>query len=151
VYEGYVIPKDTIVVASNWNISLNALYYPFPEIFEPARFLSPEHPLFKQEFKGEKHPHKTGHNAFGWGRRACPGEGLATNTLWIAVAKMCWAFAVEKCEGGVYDMEAYVGGLTVRPRDFKCVVKVRDADRKEVIEREKGVAERVLEAYPAYD
>jgi len=76
---------------------------------------------------------------------------LATNTLWVAIAKMIWAFDIEGIEGSTYDIEAYTGGLTVRHRGFECLVKLRDADRMEVMEREKRVAEEVLEAYPAYD
>ncbi|TVY35606.1 Cytochrome P450 monooxygenase [Lachnellula subtilissima] len=37
-WNGYVIPKGTVVLASHWNISMNAEYYPLPELFEPSRF-----------------------------------------------------------------------------------------------------------------
>ncbi|TVY28722.1 Cytochrome P450 monooxygenase [Lachnellula hyalina] len=150
-WNGYVIPKGTVVLASHWNISMNDEYYPLPELFEPSRFLSREHPRSRPEFKGREHPHKIGHNAFGWGRRICPGEALATNTIFVAVAKMIWALDFETVEGETYNVDDYVGGLTVRPRDFNCVVKVRGAERIKVIERERIEAQKVMEAYPPYD
>jgi hypothetical protein len=53
----------------------------------------------------------------------------------------------------MYDVDDYTGGLTARPRDFKCSVKVRDAARRGVMERERErvLAEKFMEAYPAYD
>lgn len=151
VYRGYLIPKGATVFASNYTISKNEEYFPCPELFDPARFVGPTDKRYKEHLHGKEHPHGVGHNAFGWGRRSCPGEGLATNTLFLAVAKTLWAFDLERVEGETYDADDYVGGVVVRPRGYKCFLRVRDAERKEVLERERAMAEDFMADFPPYE
>lgn len=141
-YETYHIPAGTTVLGNSWAINLNPAYYPHPHRFEPRRWL-PDPPV---ELVGERrHPAKSGQSSFGWGRRVCPGEGLAAASLWVAVAKVCWGFEVvgDGREGG-YDTLAYTDGFNIRPRGFGCVMRARSGARAEVLRREAEEAMGVL-------
>ncbi|KZO94967.1 cytochrome P450 [Calocera viscosa TUFC12733] len=80
-YEGYRIPKDTLVITNIWHMARDeAAYGPDPERFKPERFLGSNAAPFgyktaqTQEF---------GSPAFGFGRRLCPGQHIAMSTLFI--------------------------------------------------------------------
>lgn len=169
VYQGYYIPRGTTILANSWAINLNERYYPNPHHFNPLRFLpddvSPaslsylpkDYVATTPQEKGEaQHPSKDGQSSFGWGRRICPGAGLARNSLFIAVAKLLWAFdilPVREPDGSVrqYDTFAYTEGFNVRPMPFECVIRVRSERHRAVLEREMAEAERVLEKFTAFE
>ena len=174
-YRGRWIPKGTTVLGNNWAINLNEEYYPDPHLFEPKRFLAlemgqsstldpaPEKLHVTNEtvdsernllgLVGKHHPSPKGHSSFGWGRRICPGADLASNTLFIALAKLIWAFDVLPGEGKKsedYDIFAYTQGFNIRPQRFECRIRLRDEDRKVVLEREIGGAMAWLERFSAF-
>lgn len=156
-YEGWTIPAGTTILGNNWAINLNEEYYPNPHHFDPVRFLSESEQSTlglseKQPYAGEKnHPAKAGHSSFGWGRRICPGADLAANSLFIALAKLLWAFDVLPVEGKQYDIFAYTDGFNVRPKKFEVVIKARNEERRRVLEREQKEAERWLEKFSAFE
>jgi cytochrome P450 len=147
-YEGYYIPSGTTILGNTWAINLNEEYYPNPHLFEPMRFLKTAEE--KGNLKGRAHPAKAGHSSFGWGRRICPGADLAANSLFIALAKSLWAFEIVPKDGVVYDTFAYTEGFNIRPKKFECVISIRSEKHREVLEREKLDAERVLEKFGAF-
>lgn len=166
-YRGYYIPKGTNILSNSWAINLNPAYYPNPHHFNPLRFLpegvTPEkYPYLPRDYiqstpqeKGKPHPSKDGQSSFGWGRRICPGAGLAQESLFIAMAKLLWAFdilPVTEPDGSVrkYDTFAYTEGFNIRPRPFECVIRVRSAKHREVLEREMQDAEKVRERFPPF-
>lgn len=144
VFEGYYIPAGTTVLGNSWAINLNEEYYPEPHTFEPLRF----HDDFEKRpphLVGAKtHPSKSGHSSFGWGRRICPGAGLAENSVWIVLAKVLWAFDVGPVEGRTYDTFAYTDGFNIRPKKFECVIKPRSQEHKQVMRKEAAEAMEVL-------
>ncbi|KAF7320601.1 Cytochrome P450 [Mycena chlorophos] len=119
VYRGMFIPKGSIVFSNIRGISLDESVYHKPYEFIPERFLaSPEGP-------GE--PKFT--DAFGFGRRACPGLYLAQDSLWIAIATF-----VATCD--VHPLLDSMGqpilpklhlmeGIDAHPTDLRCVIKPR--------------------------
>jgi cytochrome P450 len=167
VYQGSYIPKGTTILSNSWAINLNERYYPNPHHFNPLRFLpdslppqslpylSKEYVAATPQEKGEPHPSKDGHSSFGWGRRICPGAGLARNSLFIAVAKLLWAFdilPVTEPDGSTrrYDTFAYTEGFNVRPRPFECVFRVRSQRHREVLEQEMLDAENTLAPFTPF-
>ncbi|TDL29032.1 cytochrome P450 [Rickenella mellea] len=76
-YNGYFIPEGTQVIANHWAILHNEVEYPDPSRFWPERWL----PGGCSE--NSTHPAKV---AFGFGRRICPGQHFATNSLFIGIA-----------------------------------------------------------------
>ncbi|OJD32330.1 cytochrome p450 [Diplodia corticola] len=152
----YHIPAHTTVLANSWAINLHPDYYPHPHLFEPLRFhpdparrpasLTPllPHP-------SNSSPTSPGHSSFGWGRRICPGAGLAANGVFVALARLLWAFDVAGVEGAVYDPMAYTDGFNIRPRRFACVLRPRSGGRAEVVTREaEGGAMAVLGGFGAF-
>ena len=155
IYEGWHIPADTTILGNSWAINLNEDYYPDPHHFDPVRFLSDteraQMGIEKQPYIPSKiHPAKAGHSSFGWGRRICPGMDLAANSLFIALAKLLWAYDIKPIEGRQYDIFAYTDGFNVRPKKFECIVKVRSEQHRQVLEREQGEALRWLEKFTPF-
>ena len=164
VYKEWYIPRGTTVLGNTWAINMNETYYKHPDDFEPARFLSlelkgaevPEYlragvdrELLRAVKSEKNHPSPSGHSSFGWGRRICPGQGLAENSLFIALSRVLWAFDILPADGKEltdYDtsMDAYTDGFNIRPRKFECVVRLRDEGREEVLDREGERAWEVL-------
>ncbi|RDW80861.1 hypothetical protein BP5796_05559 [Coleophoma crateriformis] len=151
VYEGFHIPSGTTILGNSWAINLNPTYYPSPQTFDPARFLSATDPGVRRDLQGSPHPSKTGHSSFGWGRRICPGADLATNALFIALAKLLWSFDILPLPGRVYDTFDYTDGFNIRPKPFPCQIVLRSETHRLVLEREMLAAEHEMAKFPAYN
>jgi cytochrome P450 len=152
-YEGYYIPAGTTVLGNSWAINLNEEYYPNPHHFNPERFLATalsEKAKNPTSNAGKPHPAKAGHSSFGWGRRICPGADLAANSLFIALAKILWAFDIAPLKGMQYDTFAYTEGFNIRPRKFECEIRIRSQAHEQVLKRELEVAERALERFTPF-
>ncbi|KAK7035030.1 O-methylsterigmatocystin oxidoreductase [Favolaschia claudopus] len=76
IYNGYLIPKGSLVIANVWKFLHDPKEYKDPFEFNPDRFLG---------VNAEPDPKHRG--VFGYGPRACPGEHLADIAVWISVAK----------------------------------------------------------------
>ena len=68
-YEGYFIPKGSVVIPNIWYFAHDPEVYHDPMDFDPSRFLGPS---------PEADPHSI---VFGFGRRACPGKELASSSI----------------------------------------------------------------------
>lgn len=62
--------------------------YPNAQIFDPCRFLNDHGEL------DPTIPDPT--EAFGYGRRICPGRYYATDLLWLTIANVLAAYVIEK-------------------------------------------------------
>lgn len=159
-YRGRYIPTGTNILGNSWAINLNEKYYPNPHHFNPLRFLDtepaslgylPEKYLQSTPIeKGKAHPSKLGHSSFGWGRRICPGADLAMNSLYIALAKLLWAFDISPKEGVEYDIFDYTEGFNTRPNKFECEIKVRSEEHRRVLEKEFAHAQEVMSHFPLF-
>lgn len=164
-YDGYYIPAGTTVLGNSWAINLNEEYYPNPHHFNPLRFLDgniaarvKQTPTIttqaseKQDLElgGKAHPSKSGHSSFGWGRRICPGANLAANSLYIALAKLLWAYDIKPIPGRTYDTFKYTEGFNIRPQPFECIIRIRSDKHKMVLEGEMGHAEEYLEKFTPF-
>ncbi|KAL4959677.1 cytochrome P450 [Aspergillus stella-maris] len=79
-YNGYRIPSNALVVANQWSLNMDPEIYPEPEKFIPQRWI--DNPKLKKPY------------LFGHGRRVCPGEEFARNSLFITFAQILWAFEI---------------------------------------------------------
>ncbi|OMP83927.1 O-methylsterigmatocystin oxidoreductase [Diplodia seriata] len=147
----YHIPAGTTVLGNSWAINLHPAYYPDPHRFEPLRFHD-DVALRPPELVGAKtHPNKMGHSSFGWGRRVCPGAGLAENGVFVALARVLWACEVAPKEGVAYDTLAYTDGFNIRPKRFECMIRARSGRHEEVVRGEaEGEAMGVLGRFGAF-
>lgn len=167
-YNGFYIPRGTTILGNSWAINMNEVYYPNPHHFNPLRFLDEnvaarvkrttlavvvdaKQPGYDdEEIGGKAHPSKSGHSSFGWGRRICPGANLASNSLYIALAKMLWAFDIKPLQGVQYDIFDYTEGFNIRPRPFKCAITVRSENHRAVLEREQQEAVAYLQKFSPF-
>ncbi|THU91399.1 cytochrome P450, partial [Dendrothele bispora CBS 962.96] len=128
-YEGYYIPKGTIVVGNIFSLQRD------PEIYGPDA----------TEFKPERHivngkiaPAVVDSNGkdvsdfvFGFGRRICVGRHVANYGLFINIACILWAchiLPVKDANGKTVlpvDDDEVNHGLVVRPVPFDCVTVPR--------------------------
>jgi len=91
-YEGYHIPKDSIVLFNDWAMKLDQAIFQDPDEFRPERYLD-------EALQTDVHPeftHNKGHTTFGYGRRKCVGQHIAENTLFTTISILLWAFNIEK-------------------------------------------------------
>ncbi|CAL5868392.1 uncharacterized protein PFLUO_LOCUS2617 [Penicillium psychrofluorescens] len=166
-YKGYTIPQGTTILSNSWAINLNPIYYPNPHHFNPLRFLSvdpaklPYLPPLSEEDIAEaspqrSHPAKEGHSSFGWGRRICPGAGLAQNSLFIALVRLLWAFEIRPAKTlygpeRSYDTFAYTQGFNIRPFPFECEISVRSEAHRRVLRKELEDAEAVMSRFAPFE
>ncbi|KAH8103459.1 cytochrome P450 [Cristinia sonorae] len=139
VYEGYHIPKGSLLIPNVWAMFRNPDDYPEPEQFKPERFIGKD---------GNINPDVLDpiNVAFGFGRRQvsslillryfvpvlvycalfrlCPGRHLAVNTLCIYAASTLYAFditpGVDADGNPVVLSNEQLGALITMPRTVPC-------------------------------
>ncbi|KAJ7578116.1 cytochrome P450 [Mycena floridula] len=119
VYNGYYVPKGSIVWANIWAMTRNETVYPEPEKFIPERFIQPNGSLTGDDLG----------YTFGFGRRVCVGRHLAQSTIWLAMASILAAFNISQAK----DIEGkeipishdYGDGLVTHIKPFPCTITPR--------------------------
>ncbi|KAI0036388.1 cytochrome P450 [Vararia minispora EC-137] len=87
VYNQYRIPKGSLVITNIWAMQHDPAKHPDPMVFRPERYLgpNPEHESWK--------------NAFGFGKRMCPGKNFIDPVLFIMITKIAAVFNITKAIG----------------------------------------------------
>ncbi|CAE6515922.1 unnamed protein product [Rhizoctonia solani] len=150
-YAGYFMPKDSRVICNIWAIHTNPERYKDPLKFNPDRFL--EHKLSMANSMMQSNSFERDHFAFGAGRRACPGVQLAEQGIFIAIARLLWAFEFSVPPGTSVstDQSAFYGTVR-RPKEYPVVITPRSERRVETIEREMAwMTENVFSLYGTYE
>ncbi|RXW14807.1 hypothetical protein EST38_g11043 [Candolleomyces aberdarensis] len=128
VYEGYFIPKDTVVMGNIWHILHDPETYPDPFNFNPDRFIK----------DGKINPQVTNPEAvFGFGRRICPGQYIAVDTLYVLISSVLAVFdvSVPKDANGNPDIKpSFSIGLICHPDPPKCSITPRSDRHKELVQ-----------------
>ncbi|KAI0637904.1 cytochrome P450 [Trametes polyzona] len=118
-YNGYLIPKDTIVIANVWRMLHDPETYSDPMSFNPERFVAAP---------GKEPETDPRSMVFGFGRRICPGLQLADASVFLAVAMSLAVFSIEKAvvDGKVVEPSTeYTTGTVSHPPPYKCEIKPR--------------------------
>ncbi len=91
-YLGHYVPQGTIVIPNIPALSRDPQVYEDPESFCPERFLGND----LNAAASAKNPdfRKRDHFHYGFGRRFCQGIFVAEASLYIAVARVIWTFAI---------------------------------------------------------
>ena len=148
--DGLTIPKDSTVVINVWGLHNDPARYPDPERFDPLRFEG--RTRLAPEYANSPDYEKRDHYAYGAGRRICPGMHLAERSMFLAIAKILWAFDVspkldEKGRQLMVDTSAesgYSEGFLHCPKPFEANIQVRSAKRGETILAEFARAEHTV-------
>lgn len=130
-FRGYRLPKDAIVMPSVYWFLRDPAVYHDPDRFDPDRFLPP---------RNEPDPVT---EAFGYGRRVCPGRFFADSSLYINIVQTLATFNLSKAVGDdgkeiEVDARPKPGVLTyptefrfkARPRSQKHTELIRELERK---------------------
>jgi len=138
VYNGMFIPKGSSVFANLDGIMRDSEMFPNPHSFLPERFITTTNPRLQ-----------TFDLPFGWGRRVCPGMHLASNSLFINIARILWGYdvlPVKDAQGKdvLPDVWKFTNGFNSWPESFKCQFKVRDEKVRDCVERECEAAKESL-------
>ncbi|KAF5368851.1 hypothetical protein D9758_002854 [Tetrapyrgos nigripes] len=134
-YEGYLIPKGTIVITNVWSLNLDPeIYGPDADQFRPERHLDENGCL--------KDPKDDGHFTFGFGQRVCVGRHVASNFLFITCAMILWAMRIDPAKDVKGDsilpdpnMLKASNGVILRPTRFEFTAKVRFEDAGALIQQ----------------
>lgn len=131
-----------------WGLHHDPLRFLNPDSFDPDRYKG--RVLLAPEYAASADFENRDHYAYGSGRRICPGIHLAERNLFLAMAKMLWAFSfAEKrdLQGKVIPVDAnaatgYSSGFLHCPKPFDCEIKPRSEARRETILKEYAQAEK---------
>jgi cytochrome P450 family 619 len=86
------------------------------------------------------------HFGYGGGRRVCPGIHLAERNLFVAMAKLLWAFDIRKKTDDDSKVESSIGFLQC-VSDYECVITPRSEKRAETIRKEFQEAAHIFSDY----
>ncbi|KAJ3559622.1 hypothetical protein NM688_g227 [Phlebia brevispora] len=130
-YDGMHIPKGATVYGNIHTMMQDPEMFPDPEAFRPERFLDTSNPRLV-EFT----------LPFGFGRRLCPGMHVASQSLFILVTRILWAFDIVPIGEKLPDVHDFVStGLSSYPKPFQFTVRPRSADVEKLILAEATEAE----------
>ncbi|KAF9266216.1 cytochrome P450 [Marasmius fiardii PR-910] len=117
IYDGYLIPKDSQILANIWAITHDPENYPNPEVFDPERHLGANPQQDPFDF------------VFGFGRRSCPGSHLAERSLFQNTANILAVFNIEKKRDSqgkpIEPTVEFHGGITSHLKNFPVKMVVR--------------------------
>ncbi|KAF7537126.1 hypothetical protein G7054_g3942 [Neopestalotiopsis clavispora] len=139
---GYLIPKGSTVVLNVWGMHHDEQRWDNPEEFRPDRYAT--HPKLASQYTSDG-PDRD-HFGYGGGRRVCPGIHLAERNLFIAMAKLIWAFDFRKKTDDTSQIGSSIGFLQC-VTDYECDIKVRSQKRAETIMREFEEAGEIFANY----
>ncbi|EGN98514.1 hypothetical protein SERLA73DRAFT_169465 [Serpula lacrymans var. lacrymans S7.3] len=128
VYNGFFIPKGSIIVPNIWKMLHDPEVYKNPEEFNPDRFIASEGKPAETDPRG---------TCFGFGRRICPGIVLAELSIFISCAMVSAVFEISKCVENGVSITPEIGqtsGTISHPKPFKCAITVRSEKALSLIE-----------------
>ncbi|KAJ3752562.1 cytochrome P450 [Lentinula raphanica] len=127
VYNGYRIPKNSIVITNMWAMMRDERNFKDPFTSNPDRYIrladgQLDLDLLKRATAG-----------FGFGRRICPGKHMALSAMWIAIASILSVFEISKAvdeNGQVIEpsMKFKSTMLQNQPLAYKLSIKLRSPD-----------------------
>jgi hypothetical protein len=127
-FNGLHIPRGAFILPAVWWFLHDPEVYANPESFDPDRFLPP---------RNEPDPIT---EAFGYGRRICPGRFFADSSLYINVVQSLAAFHISKAvgkDGREVDVDVKPKpGILMYPTEFEFQIKPRSEKHAELIRRQ---------------
>ncbi|EMD36558.1 hypothetical protein CERSUDRAFT_138257 [Gelatoporia subvermispora B] len=130
VYDGYHIPKGSIVIGNAWSILHDPDEYPEPEVFRPERFV--------KDGKLDPEVKDPSTAAFGFGRRICPGRFFADSTIYINMACILHVFNItpaldEHGQPQLPEVKTRTG-FFAPPLPFRCDIRARSRSAEQLID-----------------
>ena len=152
------IPKGSTIILNVWGLHHDPDRHPNPDVFEPERYV--DRTLLAPAYAASTDFENRDHYGYGSGRRICPGIHLAERNLFLAMAKLLWAFDFCAKRDGQnvavpVDTDAKTGyseGFLHCPKPFELDVRRRSERRRATIMEEFERARReVFSNYEVFD
>ncbi|KAG6828014.1 hypothetical protein H0H87_003076 [Tephrocybe sp. NHM501043] len=115
IWKDYVIPKGATVIGNVWSVGRDPSVFPDPEKFNPQRWLREDGTL-REDLRS--YP-------FGFGRRICPGQYIATASVMLNTALIQWAFNVRKDPKYTIDELDFTESANAHPARFHVFFEPR--------------------------
>ncbi|KAF2867212.1 cytochrome P450 [Massariosphaeria phaeospora] len=93
-YNGYHIPKGSVMHPLEWAIARDPTMFPDPEAFNPSRWVEPGYPTYQEPLT--QYPTIINCSQFGYGRRTCQGQTVADEDLFIGIGSIAWLFDISR-------------------------------------------------------
>lgn len=153
--DGMTIPAGTTVMINVWGLHHDSSTHDDPAHFNPLRYK--DHTSLAPIYASSSDYNNRDHYGYGAGRRICPGIHLAERGLFLAVAKILWAFDIlPKLDsaGNPHAIDCnpvtgYTDGFLRCAKPFEVTIKPRSEERRKRIMAEFEQAER--EVFNQYD
>ncbi|KAK7180398.1 hypothetical protein DPSP01_001825 [Paraphaeosphaeria sporulosa] len=139
MYMGYRIPKGATVMMNVWALHNNEEHFPKPRVFDPSRYAHDTQSAFEAAHAADFA--QRDHYTFGAGRRSCQGMHIAERSLFLAYARLLWAFDFTPTKDFtgkpiLPDADNLTDGVLVRPEEFPVQITPRSAEKAEAVRRE---------------
>ena len=132
-----------MVVINTWGLHMDPNQEHDPAAFITERFAN--HPSLAPEYVAGKWENRD-HYGYGVSRRVCPGIHLAERNMFLAIAKLLWAFEFQPGNAGEPNdsdpVTGYQHGFLYCAKPYGCRPTVRSENIRETIEREFATAQR---------
>ncbi|KXN81929.1 O-methylsterigmatocystin oxidoreductase [Leucoagaricus sp. SymC.cos] len=128
LYKGYFIPKGSIVYPNVWAMTHDKTKFEDPDSFIPERFIDENGKLTE------------GHRslAFGFGRRLCPGQYLANNSVWLTVATVLATFHIglpfDEAGNQLKFSQIYTKADSLHLKPYRCSITPRSTNARKLVE-----------------
>ncbi|KAF9069856.1 cytochrome P450 [Rhodocollybia butyracea] len=119
IWQNYLIPKGSTVIGNVWSVGRDPDIFPDPERFDPQRW------IVKDESGKMKLRDDLKSYPFGFGRRVCPGQHMATASTFINLALVLWAFNISSDPKKPIDTYAFTESANAHPMPFNIVFTPR--------------------------
>ncbi|KXN80704.1 O-methylsterigmatocystin oxidoreductase [Leucoagaricus sp. SymC.cos] len=131
-YEGYFIPKGTLVLGNSWSILHNPQAVSEPSKFKPERYIR------NRKFDPEASLN-TSLGSFGFGRRICPGQYFTKDALFSMIASTLAVYDIkpklkkDKSGCNIPLSDDVTSGFVSHPVPFECTLTVRSPELEQLI------------------
>ncbi|KAG2087119.1 cytochrome P450 [Suillus discolor] len=129
VYNGYFIPKGTIITYNTWGITRDEKRYPNASHFIPERFI---------DINGALTADDPAQYVFGFGRRICPGRYTAIASVWSAIVTMLATLDISSAkddQGKVISfIPIFIPGVCRCPAIFPCNISARSHIHSDLVQ-----------------
>ncbi|KAK3702421.1 hypothetical protein LTR37_014887 [Vermiconidia calcicola] len=147
--DGMFLPKGTVIIVNAWGMHFDEKRFKNAHDFDPDHFAGVT--TLATELANGSYENRD-HYGYGTGRRFCPGAHLAERNLFLAMAKLLWAYNIKPGKTGRPDTDPVTGyceGFLVCANDFDAEFEVRGEKRRKTILREYEEAER--DVFPRFE
>jgi len=130
-WRGHCIPAGASVIGCHWAISQDPVAFPEPDTFDPQRWIDDD---------GQIRKHMSSF-PYGYGRRVCPGQHFANNSLYLNLALLLWSFRIAQRADKPIDVSAFTDSVVshAAPFEVEFAPRMAEAQLREILADATGV------------